>query len=422
MKSNYRRVILIMLFMAMIINYMDRAALSIAMPFMAEHFDLTPAEKGMVFSSFFIGYALFNFIGGYLADRIGPKKVLGGAMTVWSLFCGATAGVFNFWSLLVVRVLFGVGEGPISTAANKTVSGWFPLSERARAVGINQAGGPLGGALAGPVVGFMALQFGWQWSFIAIAVFGLIWAFLWQRLGADRAADHPRVTPSELTLIEEGVEKQAPAAASAPKHSPLAIIKTPAVLFMAVSLFCYNYILFFFLTWFPTFLVDAKGISLKEMSIVTALPWLVGAMGYMSGGFIIDAVYRRTGRQMFSRKVVLVSCLLVAALCLTVIGRTGTAFSAVALMTVAIGFLMLAAPAYWALIQDSVPPEQVGTAGGFMHGMANLSGIVGPTLTGFLVQSTHSYVTAFVLAGTLGIVGALVVAFFVRKVGQPAAA
>ncbi|MFJ4346423.1 MFS transporter [Pseudomonas sp. NPDC089401] len=414
-KNNYRWTILTMLFLAMIINYVDRAALSIAMPFITQEYHLTPAEKGMIFSSFFFGYALFCFVGGYLADRFGPKRVLTWSMSFWSLLCGSTALAFNFWSLLIVRALFGVGEGPVSTTANKTVNSWFPIKERARAIGINQAGGPLGGALAGPIVGFLALWLGWRVAFVVIAVIGVLWAIAWYRLAASTPKEHPQVSAEELALINEGREAPVTAVADAPRTPVLQIILQRSVLVTGVSLFCYNYILYFFMTWFPSYLIEAKGIDLKAMSIVTALPWLVGTVGFVCGGLLIDWVYKRTGKQLFSRKVVLVSCLLVAAVCIGLTGQVESVTSTVVVMTVAIGFLMLTAPAYWSLIQDAVPDHQVGTAGGFMHGLANLSGIVAPTVTGFIIQSTGTYGSGFGLAAGLGIVGALIVALFVGQ-------
>ena len=412
----YRWTILVMLFLAMVINYMDRAALSIAMPFITQDFHLTASEKGLIFSSFFFGYALFCFVGGYLADRFGPKRVLVYSMSGWSLLCGLTAGAFNFWTLLVVRALFGVGEGPVSTTANKTVNNWFPIKERARAIGINQAGGPLGGALAGPVVGFMALWLGWRVAFIIIAAIGLIWAIAWYRLASSTPKEHSKVSPEELALINEGRVAPVMTAEEAPRSRILDVILQRPVIVIGVSLFCYNYILYFFMTWFPSYLIDAKGIDLKSMSIVTALPWLVGTFGFIGGGLLIDAIYKRTGRQFFSRKIVLVCCLLIAATCIGITGQLASVTSAVVVMTVAIGFLMLTAPAYWSLIQDSVPDHQVGTAGGFMHGLANLSGIAAPAVTGFIIDTTGAYGSGFALAGALGIAGALIVALFV---GQP---
>ncbi|WP_223838392.1 MFS transporter [Saccharopolyspora pogona] len=414
--KKYRTTILVLLAAAMVINYLDRSALAVAMPFIANDFNLTPAEKGIIFSSFFLGYALFNFVGGVLADKIGPKKVMAWSMILWSTMCGLVAGAFNFWSLLVLRVLFGVGEGPISTTANKVVNNWFPLKERARSVGINQAGGPLGGALSGPVVGVLAVYFGWRVAFVVIALIGLTWALIWYFVATDTARQNSRVTPAELAEIEAGtrVEQAEDEAVARDAPSMWKAILQPAILATALSLFCYNYILFFFLTWFPSFLVDAQGVSLAGMSVVSALPWVAGTFGYMGGGYLIDYIFRRTGKQFFSRKVVLVTCLLICSVCVGLTGMVASATSAVTLMTVAVGFLMLAAPAYWTLINDAAPKEYVGSAGGLMHGLSNLSGIVAPSITGAIV-ATSTYTGAFVLAGGFGVVGALVIWAGVRQ-------
>lgn len=414
-KSQFRWYMVGMLFLALVINYMDRAALSVAMPFVTQSFALTPSEKGMVFSGFFIGYAAFNFIGGYLADRYGPKRVFLWAMCIWSALCALTATAFNFWSLLIVRALFGVGEGPVPTTANKVVNNWFPIRERARAVGINQAGGPLGGALAGPVIGFLALSLGWQWSFVIVGAIGLLWAIAWRFIATDHPADHPRVSPEELAEIQVGRAETAAAKDAGESLTLSAVLLRPAVLCTGFSLFCYNYILYFFMTWFPSYLVDAKGVSLAQMSWFTAFPWLVGACGMAAGGFLIDRIYQKTGRQLFSRKVVLVSCLVVAAACIGLSGRAESVSAVVIFMSVAIGFLMLTASAYWALIQDTVPSRFVGTAGGLMHGMGNCAGLFAPTLTGFIIEATGTYSAAFVVAGLLGLTGALTVWLFVRQ-------
>lgn len=410
----HRRTILVMLTSAMVINYMDRSALAVAMPFITEDFHLTDVEKGIIFSSFSIGYALFNFLGGVLSDKFGSTKVMVVAMVFWSAMCGLTAGAFSFWSLLVLRVLFGVGEGPISTTANKVVNNWFPLAERARSVGISQAGGPLGGALSGPVVGLLAITFGWRVAFVVIALIGVTWAWIWLLVATDKPSQNKHVSKEELAELSEDIADEPLADEPVESVSMWKAILRPAILATAVSLFCYNYILFFFLTWFPTYLVDAQGISLESMSFVTALPWIVGAAGYVGGGFLIDYIFQRTGKQFFSRKVVLVSCLTMSAVLVGVTGTATSATSAVTMMTLAVGFLMLAAPAYWTLIQDAAPKEYVGSAGGLMHGLANISGIVGPTITGFIVAG-GGFAGAFTLAGVLGVVGAAVILVFVRR-------
>ena len=149
-----------MLFGGGMINYMDRSALSIAAPLIMRDLRLDTVQLGFIFSSFFAGYALFNFLGGYASDVFGPKRVFTVAMTLWSVFCGLTAAAVGFTSLFVVRVLFGFGEGPFSAAANKMVSNWFPRREIASAIGVANAGTPLGGALAGPIAGWIAFTYG----------------------------------------------------------------------------------------------------------------------------------------------------------------------------------------------------------------------------------------------------------------------
>ena len=415
MVSRYRWVILLMLFLAMLINYMDRAALSIAMPFISRTFVLSSSEKGLIFSSFFVGYALFNVVGGFLSDRLGPKRVFTWAMIAWSLACASTAAAIGFLSLLVIRTVFGMGEGPISATANRTVANWFPTAERARAVGFNQAGGPLGGALAGPVVGFMAIRFGWRPAFVVVSLLGLIWVIVWLKLASDRADQSPRVSASERALIGETSSHPDIALDATKDPAPRSAWKMPAVYIMALSLFCCSYNQFFFLTWFPTYLIEQKHLTLSQMSVVSSFPWLVGAIGYVLGGVAIDALFRVTGKALLSRKIVLVTCLALGGICVAATGQIDAARPAVAMMSIAVGLIMLTSTAYWALIPIIVPGRAVGAASGLMHGLGNISGIVAPALTGFIIQGTHSYTAAFTIAGVLAVLGACAVAFLIRE-------
>src|SRR5579875_2719151 len=122
--KKYSAFVVLMLFLANVINYLDRSALSVAAPIIRKVFSLSPAELGFIFSSFFVGYAIFNFVGGFLSDIYGPKKVFGGSMTLWSLFCGLTIASFNFVSLFIVRLFFGFTEGPLASTTNKTINNW----------------------------------------------------------------------------------------------------------------------------------------------------------------------------------------------------------------------------------------------------------------------------------------------------------
>ncbi|VBB08960.1 Hypothetical protein LUCI_4246 [Lucifera butyrica] len=417
MFRKYRWNIVLMLFLANAINYVDRSAMSVALPVLNKKFHLDPFETGLILSSFFIGYALFNFVGGYLSDIKGPKKVMGYAMAVWSVFCGLTAGTFNFVSLFTVRLIFGFGEGPLTSTTNKTTNNWIPLKERATAVGICNGGAPVGGALSAPIVAFISLKWGWQASFLALAVIGIIWTLIWWRVSADKPEQHPQVSAEEVAEIHAGRNDlvTGPQTTAAPvKVSLLSVLKQSRIWALLVGMFGYNYTLFFFLTWFPTYLVDARHLSIAQMGFAAMLPWIAGAVGQVAGSVIIDYIYRKTGKLLYSRKIVLVVCLMFAALCVGFTGFASTAAGAVTLMTIGICFLYLQATTYWAIIQDIVPSEKVGGTSGFIHAVANVSGIFGPAITGWLVETTGKFTSAFVLAAGLAMIGALAVAFFVN--------
>jgi MFS family permease len=168
-----------MLVLANAINYLDRSALSIVAPVVSKDLHFDPAQLGIVFSSFFVGYSIFCFVGGWASDRWGPRLVFGVAMAWWSVFCGLTAAATGFVSLLILRVLFGFGEGPMGSTTNKTISNWFPREEAGTMVGLTNAGNPIGGAVSGPIVGLVAFYFSWRVSFLVITVIGLVWLSFW---------------------------------------------------------------------------------------------------------------------------------------------------------------------------------------------------------------------------------------------------
>ena len=400
-----------LLFLGGMINYLDRAALSVAAPLLTKELSLSPAELGIVFSVFFFGYAAFCFVGGYAADRIGGRNVFAIASIVWSVFCGLTATVFSFTSLLIVRVIFGMGEGPYGSAANKLVSNWFPRRQQATAVGWANAGTPLGGALAGPIVGFIALTWGWRASFVIIAAIGLCWSAVWILTVTERPEQNRYVSVAENAEI--AADQEAPG--DGPPTPLGSLLTRPAVLATAFAFFGYAYILYFFLSWFPTYLTAARHLSVKSMSFVSTIPWLLGFVGLAAGGSVSDAIFRLTGNAVRARKLVLVVALLIAAGCVALAGSVETVQAAVALMAVSVFFMYLTGNTYWAIILDTVDKDRVGGVGGFVHLIANLAGIVAPSVTGFMVQATGgSYAGAFGLAGGIAVLGALSVAVLVR--------
>jgi MFS transporter, ACS family, hexuronate transporter len=242
---------------------------------------------------------------------------------------------------------------------------------------------------------------------------GFVWLAFWMWFATEKPRDHPTITHEELREIEDD---HADPTVGLPAQPLGFYLRQPVVLATGLAFFGYNYILFFFLTWFPSYLTMAQGLSIKDMSIATVLPWILGFGGLALGGYVSDAVFRRTGRALFARKVVLTVCLSAAGIAVALAGLVTTVGSALALMSVAVFFLYLTGSTYWAILQDTVRGENIGGVGGFIHMMANCAGIVGPAVTGFIVQSTGAFTSAFVLAGAIAIAGVGCVLIFVRPI------
>jgi len=416
MFSQGRGIVILFLFLAGVVNYLDRSALSIAAPFIKEDLSLSATEMGIIFSSFSVGYAIFNFLGGMASDKYGAKLTLFVAMIVWSLFSGALVLAVGFVSMIVIRVLFGMGEGPLSATISKMVNNWFPSDKRASVIGLTNSGTPLGGAISGPIVGFIAITYGWRVSFIAIMVIGIIWSIFWWKFVKEKPA-----ASSEQAKTESAATGENSSVVTEGKLRLSFYLKQKTVLFTAFAFFSYNYILFFFLTWFPSYLVDARGLSLKDMSIVTVIPWVLGFIGLAIGGFVSDFFFKKFAKKgvLFSRKLVLVICLFLSAVCIGIAGMVTTTVSAVTLVALSVFFLYLTGAIYWAIVNDVVDQNNVGSVGGFMHFLANTAGIIGPTLTGYIVDTSGTYTAAFLLAGCLAIFASLAVIRFVRPIIKP---
>jgi len=417
MFKNLRWTIVLLLFLVYMINYLDRVALSLTVPMIEKDLLLNAEQFGMIFGSFFFGYALFNFIGGLATDKYGPTLVLGVAVGMWSLFCGLTAVATGFWSMLILRVLFGMAEGPICASANKAINGWFPKKQAATAMGFLSAGSPLGGAVAGPIVGYLALSFGWRPAFMIICSIGIVWMVFWFFIASDNPAKSRLVSAKERELIDQ--LKQEPISAeqdlAQAAHGLGYYLRQPVILVTAFAFFCYNYILFFFLSWFPAYLVQAHNLDIKSMSITTMIPWIVGFVGLALGGLISDKIFKITGRLLLSRKIVLVVSLLAAAICVALAGTVQGVTSAVVLMSVSIFFLYITGAIYWAIIQDVVHKSRVGGISGFIHLIGSISGIIGPIATGYIVQNTGKFDSAFVLAGGIAALGAVLVLVLIKS-------
>ena len=416
-QNKFRYVVAGLLFLAAMINFIDRSALSIVAPVMTKELHIEPAMLGILFSAFFASYTIFGLFGGFIIDRFSPKWFYAGAMLVWSIFCGLTAVATSFTQLMIFRIIFGMGESPMSPVTTKMTRNWFPRDELGMVMGITPpAGNMLGAAVAGPLVGFVAVGYGWRMSFVVVMVIGLVWTLLWTIFARDRPQQSPFVTEAELAIIGRG-SNLAPRPSDEDALSVWHYAKSPAVLATAAGFFASNYILYFFITWLPSYLTDARHLDIKTMSIVTVIPWLLGATGSVAGGVLADWLLRLTGRPVFCRKI-MVSCgLALSAVALLLTTQTSSLTMVIVLIAIANICLHVTPGSTWVLLQELVPASRLGVVSGYVSGLANLSGIIGPAITGFIIQYGGGYGSSFVLAGLVAICSSLAVMLFVRDRG-----
>ena len=369
-------------------------------------------EFGLVSSIFAVGYAPFCFVGGWLSDRYGPRVVMGAAVGWWSIFTGMTAVGAGYAGLLVIRLLFGFGEGPQGAVTVKTMRNWFPARRMGLAVGVAQGCTPVGGVIGTPLVaGLIAASGDWRVPFVVLSGVGLLFTLGWWVIARDTPADHPWSPPEEA----EELRRDATAERATGVAPPLsAYLREPLVIATAIGFFGYSWVLYTFLSWFPTYLVEARGLDLKRFAVIGTLPWLLGIMGYLLGGVSTDWFGRRTGHPAAARKGMIIGGLSCTAVLLACVGFVTTVPAAVLLMSLVVFLMYLTGSQFFLIIADTVAPARLGSVVGFTHFIANTAGILAPLLIGILVDRTHSWALVFGLSGAVCLAGVLAFLVFGR--------
>jgi len=398
-------------FAACLINYGDRVALSVAAPFILAEFHFSPALWGVILSAFFWTYSPFALVGGFMVDRIGVRRAYTVCMLAWSLTIPLTACAWNAASLIAARLLFGAGEGPQAPISTKLTANWFPMRQTSSMLNLAQSGTTIGPIIAIPLVVWACTSIGWRPTFVILGVFGVVWCAVWWFVARDRPRDHPRADPAERAYITADHQTAPGETMAAPRF--WALLRTPYVLALAVAFFAYSWVLFMFLTWYPTYLVSARGVNKADLGGIATLPWMAATAGLIAGGFVADRLVKRSGSFVKPRKWMIVGCLIVVALCFGPSPLVTSPTLALVLVCVAI-FFLLASYQYQALVVALVPASHRGRLAGVIQMCSTVAGIVAPIVTGAVVESTGSYTPAFLVGGALAVVGALAVMVLVR--------
>jgi ACS family glucarate transporter-like MFS transporter len=411
------------MFLVSAIAYLDRVNISIAGPSIADEFHLNNLQLGWVFSAFVLGYAFFQAPGGWLADRLGPRKILTLGVIWWGLFTAAVtlltpqvAGLLVV--LIVLRLLLGMGEAVVYPATNCVVAAWIPSSERGIANGFIFAGVGFGAGVTPPLITWFLSHYGWRSSFWASAVLGLAAGGVWYLIARDRPDTHPWVSPQERAFIKAGLPPADPAAnASAGIRS---IFTNRDLQLITFSYFCYGYTAYIFFTWFFIYLNKVRGLNLKQSTYYSMLPFIAMAIGSALGGWISDTVSRKFGTRA-GRCVFASIAMLLAAVFVGMSNLVDNAQLASVFLAGGAGALYLSQSSFWSLSAD-IGKSSAGSVSGVMNMGGQLGGALTASLTPAIAGNfgwTASFLTAAGLCAAGGLAWLLVQT--VTKPGRPAA-
>jgi ACS family glucarate transporter-like MFS transporter len=407
--SHIRWFLVFWLFVLSAVSYLDRVNISIAGGSIAEAYHLSDVQLGKVFSAMLIGYALFQTVGGRLADRFGPRRVLAGGVAWWGIFTALTAMVpANIAGALlifvVVRFLLGAGEAVIYPSANQFVARWIPTSERGIANGWIFAGVGAGAGLTPLIVTYIMVHHGWRSSFWACSIVGFAAGAVWFLSARDTPAEHAGVSASELTLIRSGLTHAEPEHARKMPVSWGRILQSKEVWAVTLSYFCYGYVAWIFFSWFYRYLAKVRGLDLKASAFYTMLPFLAMLVCCLLGGAINDRLTKWQGPRV-GRCGLAAFAIAVAGIFIAFGSQVQSARLASVVLAGGAGALYLSQSSFW-----SVTVDIAGASSGSVSGFMNTGNQIGAALTASLtpwIAARFGWTTSFLVAAGLCLVGAL---------------
>jgi ACS family glucarate transporter-like MFS transporter len=409
METRTRWTILWFLVVISVVRSMDAVNFSVAAKQIMPEYGLSNVQMGMLYTVFTAGYALFHVPGGWLGDRVGPRRMLALAVLWWSVFTVVTAMAGNWWlagligplgSFMVVRFLVGLGEGAAYPNSARAVASWMAPSERAFASGLVLGSIGIGYGLAPPVVSWIMLHYGWRPAFYVFGVIGVLVAAVWYYVATDRPEDHPSVSAAELRHIRSdtvAVEQQ---------PTPWRAIFTHSnVWLLMLANFGFGYGVYIYQSWFYLYLVNVRGFSIMQGGWLTTGPFIALTILGPIGGKCSDALVKRYGVT-FGRRVVSVGGLLLAALCLYIGAHAANPYAAVVMLSLGDGFLYFAGAAGVGTVIDISGPH-AGTVYGVTVTATQIGGAVAPVLTP-MIGDRFGWEAALQFAGVLALFSACV--------------
>lgn len=401
------------LFVLSAVSYLDRVNISIAGGSIVDAYHLTDVQLGKVFSALVAGYALFQTVGGSLADRFGPRRVLTAGVVWWGVFTALTALVpadikGALFLFVGVRFLLGAGEAVIYPAANQFVARWIPVRERGIANGWIFAGVGAGAGLSPPLITYFMIHYGWRSSFWVCAIIGFFAGAVWFLAARDDPSEHPQVSGAELAAIKSGLTVGN--GATGPGDAPTAllpwsrVVRSREVWALTVAYFCYGYVAWIFFSWFYRYLAKVRGLDLKASAFYSMLPFLAMLVCCLVGGMVNDRLTKWRGPRL-GRCGLAAFAMGVAGIFIAFGSQVQSVRLAAVVLAGGAGALYLSQSSFWSVTAD-IAAGSAGSVSGFM----NMGGQIGGALTGSLtpwIAAQYGWTASFLVAAGLCLLGAI---------------
>ncbi len=431
-RTRVRYWILLMIFVVTTLNYADRATLSITGTAIRSEFGIDAVQMGYIFSAFSWAYVAAQLPSGWLLDRFGARRVYAASIFLWSLFtllqssigfAGSTAAAIA--ALFVLRFAVGIAEAPAFPANAKVVASWFPTSERGTASAIFNAAQYFAAVLFTPLMAWLTHAFGWHHVYLWLGLIGMALALAWIR-AVRSPAEHRGVNQAERDYIEQGggvIETRGGRDTSTGEAAPerLAgwfyirqLLGNRMLIGVYIGQYCINVLTYFFLTWFPIYLVQTRHMSILKAGVLASLPAICGFLGGVLGGLLSDVLIKRGVSLTLARKIPIIGGM---ALSMTIIGCNYVDSAALVIALMALSFFGKGIGSLgWAVVADTAPKEAIGLSGSLFNMFGNAAGIVTPIVIGYLVGTSGSFNGALLFVGLNALVTVLCYLVIVKDI------
>jgi sugar phosphate permease len=400
---------LTLLLLSGIINYVDRATLAIANPLIREELGLSISDMGLLLSAFLGAYAFSQLPAGALVDRVGPRLMLTLSLSLWSIAQALGGLVQSFGQFFGARLLLGIGEAPQFPTSARVVRDWFNKSERGFATGIWNSSSTLGTAISAPLLTILMLYFGWRWMFAIMGAAGILVAAIFYLLHRDPG--QAALSPQERSYLSDDE--------SSATHPPtlrdwrrlFAFRTTWGMIF---GFFGTIYVLWLYNAWLPTYLEMERHFTIAKTGWVAAIPSVFGVVGSLVGGKLCDVLVERGVSTMNSRKYPMAAALSGTAMFTVFTALTPSSTLAVIFISLSLFLIYVSASAAWAMASVAAPANCTASIGSMQNFGGYLGGALAPTITGFIVQQTHSFQPALLVGAVIAAAAAIIYIIMVR--------